>query len=369
MAQQNKRINNKVNMPRPSWMWVYGVIGLLIVGYWIFGNDTAAPVKSDWNTVERMVRDGDVDKIEVLNRDVAQVYLKPGMADKYRSDSTDRRFRTMPETGVQLVFNIGSVDTFRHDLDAVTSESGNDVILTYENKSDSWSNLLIQLLPWVLFIGVWIFIMRGMSRGASGGAGGGIMNVGKARAQVFDKDRADQRVTFKDVAGLEEAKVEIMEIVDFLKKADKYRAIGAKIPKGALLVGPPGTGKTLLAKAVAGEANVPFFSISGSDFVGGQVELVDSCDRVTTADDRGAVSLGESLGDSLGAVSKVVKLEDAHGAVPEHGLGALDSLGIELLGLGTDVHTLTIVGDSVGSNNLGDSVLAKVIGNTVVDGE
>lgn len=93
------------------------------------------------------------------------------MADKYRSDSTDRRFRTMPETGVQLVFNIGSVDTFRHDLDAVTSESGNDVILTYENKSDSWSNLLIQLLPWVLFIGVWIFIMRGMSRGASGGAG------------------------------------------------------------------------------------------------------------------------------------------------------------------------------------------------------
>ena len=267
MAQQNKRINNKVNMPRPSWMWVYGVIGLLIVGYWIFGNDTAAPVKSDWNTVERMVRDGDVDKIEVLNRDVAQVYLKPGMADKYRSDSTDRRFRTMPETGVQLVFNIGSVDTFRHDLDAVTSESGNDVILTYENKSDSWSNLLIQLLPWVLFIGVWIFIMRGMSRGASGGAGGGIMNVGKARAQVFDKDRADQRVTFKDVAGLEEAKVEIMEIVDFLKKADKYRAIGAKIPKGALLVGPPGTGKTLLAKAVAGEANVPFLSISGSDFV------------------------------------------------------------------------------------------------------
>ena len=267
MAQQNKRINNKVNMPRPSWMWVYGVIGLLIVGYWIFGNDTAAPVKSDWNTVERMVRQGDVDKIEVLNRDVAQVYLKPGMADKYRSDSTDRRFRTMPETGVQLVFNIGSVDTFRHDLDAVTSESGNDVILTYENKSDSWSNLLIQLLPWVLFIGVWIFIMRGMSRGASGGAGGGIMNVGKARAQVFDKDRADQRVTFKDVAGLEEAKVEIMEIVDFLKKADKYRAIGAKIPKGALLVGPPGTGKTLLAKAVAGEANVPFLSIPGSDFV------------------------------------------------------------------------------------------------------
>ncbi len=255
-----------MNMPRPSWMWVYGMIGLLIVGYWIFGDRTAAPVKSDWNTVERMVREGDVDRIEVLNRDIAQVYLKNGAAEKYRSDTTDRRFRTLPQTGVQLVFNIGSVDTFRHDLDVATGESGNDVVLTYENKSDSWSNLLIQLLPWIIFIGGWIFIMRGMSRGASGGAGGGIMNVGKARAQVFDKDKTE-RVTFKDVAGLEEAKVEIMEIVDFLKKADKYKAIGAKIPKGALLVGPPGTGKTLLAKAVAGEANVPFLSISGSDFV------------------------------------------------------------------------------------------------------
>ncbi|UKI17874.1 MAG: ATP-dependent zinc metalloprotease FtsH [Bacteroidales bacterium] len=127
-------------------------------------------------------------------------------------------------------------------------------------------DIVLNLLPWVFLIGVYIFLIRSMSRGG-GGAGGGIMNVGKARAQVFDKDDTNKRVTFKDVAGLEEAKVEIMEIVDFLKKADKYRELGAKIPKGALLVGPPGTGKTLLAKAVAGEANVPFLSISGSDFV------------------------------------------------------------------------------------------------------
>ncbi len=263
------KINNNgvklPNMPRPNIMWLWSLILIFILGYSLFSSEDGAPVQSDWYTVEEMIERGEVEKINIVNRDVAQVYLKKDAVERYRN-TDDAKLKKMPATGSQLVFNIGSVDTFRQDFDRAVESSGNKVVLLYENNTQDWVGILITWLPWIVIIGVWIFIMRSMSRSGGGGSGG-IMNVGKARAQEFNPDDPSRKITFKDVAGLEEAKVEIMEIVDFLKHADKYRELGAKIPKGALLVGPPGTGKTLLAKAVAGEANVPFLSISGSDFV------------------------------------------------------------------------------------------------------
>ena len=259
MAKNRKNMN----MPRPNIMWLWSAVTLLIIGYWMFSDNEAEPVKTTWNRVEQMVAAGDVEAITVVNNEVARVAIKEGKIDSLRD--TDVRFKSLPGKGYQLYFNIGSVDSFKSDLEQAEAQNDSRVVLSYEKEEPWYDSWFVGLLPWVLMIGIWFFIMRGMRGG--GGAGGGIMNVGKARAQEFDQQDPDKRVTFKDVAGLEEAKVEIMEIVDFLKNAAKYRELGAKIPKGALLVGPPGTGKTLLAKAVAGEANVPFFSISGSDFV------------------------------------------------------------------------------------------------------
>ncbi len=265
--QSNK--TKKGGIWRPNIMWFWVLVFAVIVATSLMSDDVAEPVESDLRTVEALVEAGDVERIHIVNRDEVQVYLKKGVVERLHEDSAvPESLRNLPSHGYQLTFEIASVESLHDDLAEIQASIPRNerVLVTYNNHQENWVDVIMQWLPWLFFVGLTIFLMRGMfSRG--GGGAGGLMNVGKARAQEFDQSDPQRRITFKDVAGLEEAKVEVMEIVDFLKNANKYRELGAKIPKGALLVGPPGTGKTLLAKAVAGEANVPFLSISGSDFV------------------------------------------------------------------------------------------------------
>ena len=260
--------NHNNNMPqlggkRPKFniYWVWMILAVVILSWGLLGNEKVTHTTT-WDGVKEMIEKGDLQKIVVVNKETAEVYLKP---DKVASYSDRKEYKGITEQGPQFSFNIGSLVYFQHNLENAQTEYDQEVPLSFETRRNIWGDAFTLIFPILILVGIWWFLWRGMSRGNNGG-GGGIFSVGKAKAQMFDKD-ANVNITFKDVAGLEEAKVEIMEIVDFLKNPGKYSDLGGKIPKGALLVGPPGTGKTLLAKAVAGEANVPFFSISGSDFV------------------------------------------------------------------------------------------------------
>jgi len=254
--------------PRFSIYWVYAIIFAVLLGMQFFSPFGASLEKTNFESFKQMVAQGDVAKyIIVDNRDMVRVYLKPEAIQKY-APSVKTKFT---QEGPHYYFRISANEDVRKELNdfygvakvAPENQPASDV----ENETNWFSPILQTLLPILIFIGLWILLMRKMGGGAGGGGGpGGIFNIGKSRATLFDKGTR-VNITFADVAGLDEAKVEVMEIVDFLKNPKKYTSLGGKIPKGALLVGPPGTGKTLLAKAMAGEAQVPFFSLSGSDFV------------------------------------------------------------------------------------------------------
>ena len=258
----------KPQKPKFNTVWIYIVLALLFLGLQFF-NVRNNVSEIDWAEFENeMIKNDEVKKIVIINKEKAEIYLKKEAIEsgKYQDINKKTLSSSNYNKGPHFYLIIGDLEMFIKDIrDSEAKFNIQRIPISYEKREDIFGNLLSWLLFPLIIIVLWIFMFRRISGGSGGGAGN-IFNVGKSKAKLFDRE-SNIKIDFKDVAGLEEAKVEIKEIVDFLKNPKKYTELGGKIPKGALLVGPPGTGKTLLAKAVAGEANVPFFSMSGSDFV------------------------------------------------------------------------------------------------------
>jgi AFG3 family protein len=258
--------NNKPNGAKFNSYWIYGLIALLLIGINFYSVSTAERKQKTWNEFVEMVMHNEVQKVSVVNDQTWEITVKDEVLEKHGLTKAKT-----PSGRAHFTMEPGSFDYRSKQYDKLREELGTKnppiptVALDLQKRENVLGPILSWLMPFALLIGLWIFIMRRMGGGA-GGPGAQIFNIGKSKAALFD-NTAKVNITFADVAGLNEAKEEVMEVVDFLKTPKKYTALGGKIPKGVLLVGPPGTGKTLLAKAVAGEAGVPFFSISGSDFV------------------------------------------------------------------------------------------------------
>ncbi|MBR2202557.1 MAG: ATP-dependent zinc metalloprotease FtsH [Bacteroidales bacterium] len=253
-------MNNKNFQKNNIIFWIFGVV-LLLIGVVQFSDFKGSPKTIDWAELKTMLKNREVERIVVINKERANIILTQEAYAKQKYAKLKEL--KIPVQGPHFYYNVSSPELFQTRLSEAQKDVPEDEQIYFE--SDTQNNYVYEIISWilplVLFFGIWIFIFKRM------GGGGGIFNVGKSKAKMFDKESTAKKVTFNDVAGLKEAKQEVTEIVDFLKNPGKYTKLGGKIPKGALLVGPPGTGKTLLAKAVAGEADVPFFSMSGSDFV------------------------------------------------------------------------------------------------------
>ena len=245
--------------------WLYAIIFVFFIGLQFMGTEVTQA--TDWQDFNQKLQNGKVEKVVVVNNQKVYVYIKKEfLSEDEFKEVSKKTFGESPNLGPHYYFEIGSYDSFHEDLKEAQNgwDQEDKIKSTTQTEKDVFGEILGWILPLAFFVFIWFFIMKKMGGGA-GGAGGQIFNIGKSQGKLVDKE--DIKITFDDVAGLEGAKEEITEIVDFLKSPEKYTKLGAKIPRGAMLIGPPGTGKTLLAKAVAGEAKVPFFSLSGSDVV------------------------------------------------------------------------------------------------------
>ena len=339
MIKKEKKPNNK---PAFNNYWIYGALIVFFIAVNFIGVGINNPSNNQINpsTFEKFLNNGDVSRIVVINKNKAQVTLtnEAFLSPKHNEINKPDFFGRSNSKGPHYEFEIGNLELFQKKLEAAANEG---IIFSYEFKTieSKWLDILQSFLPLIIIIAVWIFIMRRMSAGGAGGGGAQIFNIGKSKAKLFDQN-SDVKINFKDVAGLEGAKEEVQEIVDFLKNPLKYTKLGGKIPKGALLVGPPGTGKTLLAKAVAGEAKVPFFSLSGSDFVEMFVGVGASRvrDLFKQAKDKSPSII---FIDEIDAIGRARGKNNITGSNDERE-NTLNQLQTEMDGFGTDTNVIVI---------------------------
>ena len=335
--KEKKDAKDLTKLPKFNSYWIYAIIFASILGYQLMRGVSSIANELSKNDFKTMLVDNEIEKVVIVNKDVANIFLKPEILAQEKHKNIAKPSLLKDANAPHFVYDFGDLQNFENDLALKQKEYNLDFDISNKTQGDLISSL-VGWLPLILLVGIWIFFMKRMS-GGSGGAGGQIFNIGKSKAKLFDKDQK-VKLSFKDVAGLEGAKEEVQEIVDFLKNPGKYTALGGKIPKGALLVGPPGTGKTLLAKAVAGEADVPFFSLSGSDFV--EMFVGVGASRVRDLFKQAAQKAPSIIFiDEIDAIGRARGKSNMTGGNDERE-NTLNQLLTEMDGFGTDVNVIVI---------------------------